>query len=210
MAAVNIANTEIYFVARNIKESSKDQTEVYLLKEISVDEQIKRLIFANRIAEARELVNSRGNKMPEKFDLKRKKFNLDVAWQLLKNTTDFNQIVSSFAQTDVDPRELILLFQNLVQTASINFRQMFKIMPTNFLFNFLQQQQLDSFTQFNLEKTHQEGKTAIRGLLEKLNAKYVSDLRMDPLKEADFMTSEYSPMDEVIKRDEKPKMKEIV
>jgi hypothetical protein len=78
--------------------------------------------------------------------LKRKKFNLDVAWQLLKNTTDFNQIVSSFAQTDVDPRELILLFQNLVQTASINFRQMFKIMPTNFLFNFLQQQQLDSFT----------------------------------------------------------------
>jgi hypothetical protein len=146
MAAVNIANTEIYFVARNIKESTKDQTEVYLLKEISVDEQIKRLIFTNRIAEARELFNIRGNKMPENFDLKRKKFNLDVAWQLLKNTTDFNQIVSSFAQTDVDPRELILLFQNLVQTASINFRQMFKIMPTNFLFNFLQQQQLDSFT----------------------------------------------------------------
>jgi len=38
MAAINIANTEIYFVARNIKESTKDQTEVYLLKEISVDE----------------------------------------------------------------------------------------------------------------------------------------------------------------------------
>ncbi len=90
MAAVNIANTEIYFVARNIKESTKDQTEVYLLKEISVDEQIKRLIFTNRIAEARELFNIRGNKMPENFDLKRKKFNLDVAWQLLKNTTDFN------------------------------------------------------------------------------------------------------------------------
>jgi len=103
-----------------------------------------------------------------------------------------------------------LLFENLVKTASINFRQMYKTMPTSYLFNFLQQQQLDSFTQFNLEKTHQEGKTAIRGLLEKLNSKYVSELKMDPLKEADFMISEYSPMDEVIKRDEKPKLKEIV
>jgi hypothetical protein len=37
MAAVNIANTEVYLVSRNIKESSKDQTEVYLLKEITVD-----------------------------------------------------------------------------------------------------------------------------------------------------------------------------
>jgi len=35
--------------------------------------------------------------MPENFDKKKKKFNLDVAWQLLKNTTDFNQIVLSFA-----------------------------------------------------------------------------------------------------------------
>lgn len=38
MAAINIANTEIYFVARNIKEATRDQTEVYVLKEISVDE----------------------------------------------------------------------------------------------------------------------------------------------------------------------------
>lgn len=96
MAAVNIANTEIYLVSRNIKESSKDQTEVYLLKEITVDEQIKHLLFACRIAEARELFNLRGNKNPEKFDLKRKKFNLDAAWQLLRNTTDYNQIVTSF------------------------------------------------------------------------------------------------------------------
>jgi len=33
---------------------------------------------------------------------------------------------------------------------------------------------------------------------------------MDPLKEADFMVSEYSPREEYIKRDEKPKLKEIV
>jgi hypothetical protein len=38
------------------------------------------LIFGNRIAEARELFNLRGNKTPENFEIKRKKFNLDVAW----------------------------------------------------------------------------------------------------------------------------------
>ena len=60
------------------------------MREVTVDEQIESLIFGNRIAEARELFNLRGNKTPENFEITRKKFNLDVAWQLLKTTTDYN------------------------------------------------------------------------------------------------------------------------
>ena len=87
---------------------------------------------------------------------------------------------------------------------------MFTFIPTSFLKNFIQNIHINSDTKFNIDKAEFDGKQAIRGLLEKLNAKYLSELRMDPHKEADFMYSNYSPTQQLIKRDEKHKLKDIV
>jgi hypothetical protein len=61
-----------------------------------------------------------------------------------------------------------------------------------------------------LEDKNREAKEAIRNLLEILNAKYVSELRKDPHKEAEFLHSDYSPLDKTLKRDMKIKLREIL
>ena len=57
---------------------------------------------------------------------------------------------------------------------------------------------------------HKEARDAIRALLEILNAKYSSEIRNNPHKEAEFMTSKYSPLDSTIKRDKTVKLKDIL
>ena len=42
---------------------------------------------------------------------------MDAAWQTLKLKIDYNEVVNLFQQTDVDPRELILLFKDLYETS---------------------------------------------------------------------------------------------
>jgi hypothetical protein len=61
-----------------------------------------------------------------------------------------------------------------------------------------------------VEDKNREAKEAIRGLLEILNAKYVSELRKDPHKEAEFLTSNYSPLDKTLKHDMKVKLRDIL
>jgi hypothetical protein len=68
-----------------MKKSDKEtQTEVYLLREKTIDLQISYLMGMCRIKEAREIFNTRGNKSADVYSDKLKRFNMDAAWQLLK------------------------------------------------------------------------------------------------------------------------------
>ena len=115
---MNIWNKQITVAAHNLKKSDKEtQTEVYLLREKTIELQIDYLMYSCRIKEARQIFNTRGNKSADLFSEKLKKFNMDAAWQTLKLKIDYNEVVNLFQQTDVDPRELILLFKDLYETS---------------------------------------------------------------------------------------------
>ena len=46
----------------------------------------------------------------DQFKEKKKKFSLNAGWVLLTNSVDYEQVLSNFKLTDMDPREIILLF----------------------------------------------------------------------------------------------------
>ena len=103
-------NTEVVLLANNTKDSKNSvQTEVHVMREVNIDEQIDGLLFAGQIKEARDIFINRQKNM-DKYIEKLKQFNLDAGWQML-NTGHPGQIKQYFKQTDVDPRELILLFK---------------------------------------------------------------------------------------------------
>lgn len=70
-----------------------------------------------RIKEAREIFNTRGNKSADVYGERNKRFNMDAAWQLLKLRTEYREVVNLFQNTDIDPRELILLLKSFMKQA---------------------------------------------------------------------------------------------
>ncbi len=192
-----------------MKKSDKEtQSEIYLLREKSVETQIAYLMGMCRIREAREIFMTRGNKSADLYGEKLKRFNMDAAWQMLKIKLEYKEAVNEFLKTDIDPRELILLFKDLYDTSN-NLKKMVVGVPTTFLRNYLQNFYLNNTSTPEIEKKHKEAKDAIRGLLEKLNAKYVSELRKDPNKEAEFMVSTFSDISAKIRGD-RYKLKDIL
>jgi hypothetical protein len=91
-----------------------------------------------RIKEAREIFNTRGKNNAELFGEELKKFNMDAAWQLLKMKLEYREVVNLFQNTDVDPRELILLFKDLYETSN-SLKKMVQGVQTTFLRSYLQQ-----------------------------------------------------------------------
>jgi hypothetical protein len=55
-----------------------------------------------------------------------------------------------------------------------------------------------------------EGKKAILTILETLNAKYISDLKKEPNKEAKFIYSKFSNNAECIRQDDRVPLKDIL
>ena len=87
------------------------------MKEIGWEQQIDSLLYNNRITEAREVFLTRGNKRADNYMQRLKMFNLNAGWIMLMNSVDYGQVVNWFKQTDIDPREIILLFKDLYQTS---------------------------------------------------------------------------------------------
>ena len=56
----------------------------------------------------------KGNKGGGDFTSKTNQFFLDVGWIRLTKMLDFNEMLNDFKNTDLDPRELILLYKNLL------------------------------------------------------------------------------------------------
>lgn len=121
---------------------------------------------------------------------------------------EYREVVNLFQNTDIDPRELILLFKDLYETSN-SLKKMVQGVQTTFLRSYLQQYFMNNQGTPEIEKRHKEAKDAIRGLLEVLNAKYVAELRKDPNKEAEFTKSAFSDIAPKI-REDKYKLKDIL
>lgn len=173
------------------KSDADIQTQVVLLSELPIDKQIRLLMDQRRIEEARVILNTRVSKSSQDYARKLRQFNLDAGWQLLKNCKFQTACQEHFNLTNVDPRELILLFRDLYDTSeNTSLKRMVIGVPNTFLRTLILQQHNTNSNK--IESDHREAKEQIRILLKGLNDKYVSELRNDPNKEAEFMTSGFS------------------
>ena len=70
-----------------------------------------------------------------------KMFNLNAGWIMLMNSVDYAQVVNWFKQTDIDPREIILLFKDLYMTSQQLQANHVRTPPKAFLLQTLQNNQ---------------------------------------------------------------------
>lgn len=153
---------------------------------------------------------NRGPRNTDNYMVEHKRFNLDAGWQML-NTGHPDQIIQYFKNTDIDPRELILLFAQLSKTSSTLVQQHLKSLPTNYLYDYYKKTHAQTDVTFDLTKKHAEAKESVKQLLDYLNAKYLSELRRDDTKMAEFMYSNFShPYQQYIKTNEQQPLKDIV
>lgn len=150
------------------------------------------------------------NKSAEQYIERKQQFDLDAAWINLKQKADFKEAVKLFQNSDVDPRELILLFKDLYDL-STSIRKHVVGVPQVFLRNYLHQHYMQGNPNQNpdVERKYKEAREEIRRLLEIINSKYVAELRKDPNKDAEFMISQFSDIEKKINK-EKQKLKDIL
>ena len=114
-ASINPHENEIILLAGNTKDSKNvEHTRVYVLREKDVQEQINFLLGMGLIDEAHSVFLTKQTKNTTNFNKKNKEFCLNAGWQML-NTGKPENILRFFRQTDVDPRELIMLFKDLME-----------------------------------------------------------------------------------------------
>lgn len=111
-------NNEIVIIAenKNTKSGGKTtQTQMIVLREVDAKVQIDSLLGLGRIDEANEIFNLKNaSKNTDNFNLMKKQFNLNAGWQML-NIGQPEKMNRHFKLSDVDPRELIFLFDELQQ-----------------------------------------------------------------------------------------------
>jgi len=85
---------------------------VIVLREKDAQNQIEALLGMGRINEAQEVFLTKSTKNADNFQRNKKEFNLNAGWQML-NTGRPEQVLQFLKMSDVDPRELIMLFKEL-------------------------------------------------------------------------------------------------
>lgn len=102
-----------------MKDMGKKETaaEITMLREFPPEEQVDFLLLNCRIDEARNIFNTRVNKKASDHTNLSHKFNIDAAWCQLRNTIDYSE-VKNLEKSGIDPRELIMLFKDLVESSS--------------------------------------------------------------------------------------------
>jgi hypothetical protein len=134
--------SDVYLLSYNLVEKKQTiQSEIYMMKEIGWEQQIDLLLNSNRITEAREVFLTRGNKRAENYMQRLKMFNLNAGWIMLTHSVDYAQVVNWFKQTDIDPREIILLFRDLFMTSQALQASHVKSHPKAYLLQQLQNAQ---------------------------------------------------------------------
>ena len=105
----------------------------------------------------------------------------------------------------------MLLFKDLTNS-QVLIQDHLKAYPVNYLVDtYRKTHAIDrSDPNFNLDQKHHEAKDAVRGLLEILNNKYLSELRKDEDKKAEFMYSMFSDVHNQIKKEEPKLLREIL
>ena len=114
-------NTEIVLHCENqLSDRQMTQTLLIILREKNVEDQIEQLLHMLRIPEAIQVLNTRLTKNTDNYFRIRDKFDLDAGWVLLTEGEPEN--AKKHLQTsNVDPRELILLFDDLRDAVSPTF-----------------------------------------------------------------------------------------
>ena len=112
--AVNISGeNEVVLLAANTKDSKNAMSsQVLVLREKDPQEQINELLGKGQINEAQAVFAQKSVKNAENFQKNKKEFYLNAGWQML-NTGHPEQVLQFFKMSDVDPRELIVLFEDL-------------------------------------------------------------------------------------------------
>ena len=127
------------------------------------------------------------------------------------NTGHPEQVLQFFKMSDVDPRELIVLFEDLSKdlrpALNSHIGALSGLTPLGRKYGLIGREQNDR--NFNEVEKMKQAKVAILQLFHHLNQKYLSELRKDDDKMAEFMYSNYALNQNVIKKDQR-KLKEIV
>lgn len=85
--------------------------------EIPPEDQIDFLLGTGRIKEAKDIFLIKENKGAN-FQNRLKQFNIDAGWVYLLQQLDFENVIANFKQTDIDPREIVLLFKEHYETST--------------------------------------------------------------------------------------------
>lgn len=102
------------------------------MMEIPPENQIESLLGLGRIKEAKEIFLMKVNKGAD-FQNKLKQLNIDAGWVALTQYIDYEQVVNNFKQTDIDPREIVLMFKELQETCPKLARDQLLRAPSVFL-----------------------------------------------------------------------------
>lgn len=100
--------------------------------EIPPENQIEFLLSTGRIKEAKDIFLTKVNKGGD-FQNKLKQLNIDAGWVALNSFLDYEQVINNFKQTDIDPREIILLFKELQETCPKLSREQLMRAPSVFI-----------------------------------------------------------------------------
>ena len=102
------------------------------MMEIPPENQIEFLLSTGRIKEAKDIFLIKVNKGAD-FQNKLRQLNIDCGWVYLNQFLDYENVINNFKQTDIDPREIILLFKELQETCPNLARDKLVRAPSVFL-----------------------------------------------------------------------------
>eukprot|EP01022_Parablepharisma_sp_SALTPOND_P007787 TRINITY_DN1329_c0_g1_i3.p1 TRINITY_DN1329_c0_g1~~TRINITY_DN1329_c0_g1_i3.p1 ORF type:complete len:985 (+),score=137.12 TRINITY_DN1329_c0_g1_i3:10756-13710(+) len=104
-------------LAMDITIGSKKEisSRIVYLHEIPVQEQIKQLLAASKVPEAHKVFLQDCPSMSPDFETRKEQFNADAAWALFTNL-QFSQGVEYFLQINYDPRELLALVPEILDS----------------------------------------------------------------------------------------------
>mmetsp|Transcript_16010 Transcript_16010/g.24829 ORF Transcript_16010/g.24829 Transcript_16010/m.24829 type:complete len:133 (-) Transcript_16010:1603-2001(-) len=123
----------------------------------------------------------KGNKGVGDFTAKTNQFFLDVGWIRLTKMLDFHAMVHDFKNTDLDPRELILLYKNLVVSNREAIKRNFSFKEDEFAFDLsaiIEQYKMENNRpDIKTEVKLRESKKAVAAILELKNTAFVSEIK---------------------------------
>jgi hypothetical protein len=210
-ASLNHQTGDVILIAHsNSTTKNVIQTVVYQLKEIPAQDQIDYLLNSCRINEANEIFMLKGNKGGGDFNLKSNKFFLDVGWIRLTKMLDFDGVLNDFKNTEMDPRELILMYKNLLVHNIDSLKKHFN--KTDFQFdlkNIVDNLKLEESEFIGGKRSVptdtiiSDSKKIVCQILENKNQKFTATLKNNPTRSISFLYSKFSPFSGYIKADSK-------
>ncbi len=156
-AAVNPINPDVFLGSNNVQSSKKAiQCQVFEVKEITYQDQIEYLFDQCRIEEAWEVFTNKQSKS-KNFAEKKRQFQLNIGWVMLMKSLDFEKVIENFKYSDVDPRELVLLFKDFVETSTQLSDHILR-KPPFYLNQYIMQNKRETRATFDENKVHLQAK----------------------------------------------------